>query len=65
MPSLDDLWTTYLTAAEQAASDRLNWRMVKGSVDEATIMFQRYYASDRAKDAAYQAWVTAYRAAAR
>ncbi len=58
-PDLEKLWQAYLTAQAAAHLAHQNWKMVKGSYDEAFYWYRKYYAADQAEIAAYHAWLSA------
>lgn len=62
-PDLESLWAAYLAAQAEAHQAHLNWKLTKGSYDEAFYWYRRYYAADQAEIAAYHAWLSARDAA--
>ena len=47
-PDLEALWQVSQAAAQAASAAEANWRMVRGSYDEAIYWYQRHYAADQA-----------------
>jgi hypothetical protein len=62
-PDLESLWSAYLAAQAVAHQALGNWRLTKGSPDEAIFWYQKYYAADQAEISAYHAWLSARDAA--